>query len=105
MSAVIAALAEYRARKQVKEELRRKGLKVSDCSAAEIKVMAGVWAEMHRDELIADAKRMIASSPELKRMYEKEQRQLRAKIEINRLRARRLLHCRTPSASGKFWRR
>ena len=56
MSATIAVLAQYRARKQVKEMLRRKGYKVSPYTAAEIKVMANVWAAMHRDELIADAK-------------------------------------------------
>ena len=52
----------------MKEQIRRQGHKVSDYTAAEIKVMAGVWAAMHRDELIADAKRMIASSPELTKM-------------------------------------
>jgi hypothetical protein len=72
---VIAVLCEYRAKKQVKELLRRKGEKVSAYSAAEIKVMAEQWAAEHREELIADAKRMIASSPELTKMYEKEQRQ------------------------------
>ena len=76
---VIAVLCEYRAKKQVKELLRRKGEKVSAYSAAEIKVMAEQWGAEHREELIADAKRMIASSPELQKMYEKEQRQ-RAKL-------------------------
>jgi hypothetical protein len=33
--------------------LRREGHKVSAYTAAEIKVMANVWAAMHRDELIA----------------------------------------------------
>jgi hypothetical protein len=77
---VIAVLCEFRAKKQVKEQLRRQGIKVSSVSVAEIKVMAGAWMVEHRDELIADAKRMIASSPELTKMYEKEQRQ-RAKLE------------------------
>jgi hypothetical protein len=79
MSATIAVLAESRARKQVKEMLRREGYKVSAYTAAEIKVMARVWAAMHRDELVADAKAMIAKSPELTKRYEKEQRQ-RAKL-------------------------
>jgi hypothetical protein len=48
MSAVIAVLAEYRAKKQVKEMLRREGHKVSAYTAAEIEVMANVWAAMHR---------------------------------------------------------
>jgi hypothetical protein len=74
---VIAVLAEYRARKQVKEMLRREGHKVSAYTAAEIKVMANVWAAMHRDELVADAREMISKSPELTKMYEREQRKLR----------------------------
>jgi hypothetical protein len=37
--------------------------------------MAEQWAAEHKEELIADAKRMIASSAELQKMYEKEQRQ------------------------------
>jgi hypothetical protein len=72
---VIAVLAEFRAKKMVKEMLPRKGEKVSAYSAAEIKVMAEMWLAMHRDEAVADAKKMIASSPELQKMYEKEQRQ------------------------------
>jgi hypothetical protein len=74
----IAVLAEYRARKQVKEMLRREGYKVSAYTAAEIKVMANVRAAMHRDELIAAAKAMIAKSPELTK-HKKEQRH-RAKL-------------------------
>jgi hypothetical protein len=52
--------------------------KVSAYTAAEIKVMANVRAAMHRDELIADAKAMIAKSPELTK-HKKEQRH-RAKL-------------------------
>ena len=60
MSTTIAVLAECRARKQVKELLRREGYTVSAYTAA---------------ETIADAKAMIAKSPELTKHYEKEQRQ------------------------------
>lgn len=96
MSTVIAVLAEYRARKQVKEMLRRQGHKVSAYTAAEIKVMAGVWAAMHRDELIADAKRMIASSPELTKMYNKEQRQRQRGM------VGKLLESNTPRAASQL---
>jgi hypothetical protein len=56
MSSVIYTLAMYRSRKQVKEELRRQGYKVSEYSARDISVMAKMWAELHREELIADAR-------------------------------------------------
>ena len=42
--------------------------------------MENMWIEMHRDEAIADARAMIAKSPELTKMYEKEQR-ARAKLK------------------------
>ncbi len=76
MSATIYTLAMYRSRKKIKEQIRGRGEKVSQYSARDISVMAEMWAAMHRDELIADAKAMIASSLELTRMYEKEQRHL-----------------------------
>ena len=41
-----------------------------------------MWIELHWNELFVDAKRMIASSPELTKMYEKERRQ-RAKLSTN----------------------
>jgi hypothetical protein len=82
MSAIIYTLAQYRAVKQVKEDIRRRygSSKLREYSLAQIKTMAQMWIEMHRDELIADAKEMISKSPELTKMYEKEQRQLRANV-------------------------
>jgi hypothetical protein len=84
MSTVIYTLAAYRARKQVKEDIKRRygSSKLREYSAAQINTMAQMWIEMHRDELIAEAKAMIAKSPALTKMYEKEQRQ-RAKLLTN----------------------
>ena len=77
MSAIIYTLATYRARKQVKEDIKRRYgySKLREYSAAQINTMAQMWIEMHRDELVADARSMIAKSPELTKMYEREQRQ------------------------------
>ena len=82
MSAVILTLMHYRARKQAKEEIRRRygSSKLREYTPAQIKALAGMWIELHWDELFVDAKRMIASSPELTKMYEKEHRQ-RAKLK------------------------
>jgi hypothetical protein len=75
----IAVLAHYRAKKQVKADLQRKGIKLSSVTARDINILAELYLELHGPELVAQAKAMIASSPELTRMYEKEQRQ-RAKL-------------------------
>jgi hypothetical protein len=77
-------LMNYRAKKEVKEDIKRRYgySKLREYSAAQINTMAQMWIEMHRDELIADAKAMIAKSPELTKMYEKEQR-ARAKLLTN----------------------
>jgi hypothetical protein len=71
-------LAVYRAKKLVKEMIRRRGEKLSEYTVADIKTLAEAWAAEHKEELVAEAKRMIASSPELQKMYEKEQRQRRS---------------------------
>jgi hypothetical protein len=72
---VLEVLAVYRAKKIVQDQIRRQGHKVSEYTAAEIKTMAEMWLAMHKEELVAEAKRMAASSPELTKMLEKEQRQ------------------------------
>ena len=81
ISAVILTLMHYRARKQAKEEMRRQygSSKLREYTPAQIKALAGMWIELHWDELFVDAKRMIASSPELQRMEAREQR-ARAKL-------------------------
>jgi hypothetical protein len=67
---VIEVLAEYR----VKELLRRHGIKLSQVTARDIKVLANVWLAMHQIELVAQAKEMVSKSPEPQKMYEREGR-------------------------------
>jgi hypothetical protein len=67
---VIEVLAEYR----VKELLRRHGIKLSQVTARDIKVLANVWLAMHEIELVAQAKEMVGKSPEPQKMYEREER-------------------------------
>jgi hypothetical protein len=82
MSAAIYTLAMYRAKKAVKEQLRRKGVKLSEVTARDIQILARLELDLRGPEFVAQAKEMIASSPELTKMYEKEQRQ-RAKLRTN----------------------
>jgi hypothetical protein len=53
----------YWARKAARDELRRKGFKVSDYTAAEITTLARTYLDAHRAELIAQAKEVIRTSP------------------------------------------
>jgi hypothetical protein len=72
----------YRAKKAVKEQLRRKGVKLSEVTARDIQILARLELDLRGPEFVAQAKEMIASSPELTKMYEKERRQ-RAKLRTN----------------------
>jgi hypothetical protein len=58
-------LAEIRARQEVKEELKRKGLKPTHYSAREISLLAQQWFDAHVAEVMPDclerAKAMILS--------------------------------------------
>jgi hypothetical protein len=56
-------LAMYWARKAARDELRRKGFKVSNYTAAEITTLARTYLDAHRAELIAQAKEVIRTSP------------------------------------------
>jgi hypothetical protein len=74
MSAMIYTLAMYRAKQRVKEQIRKEGKKLHDYKARDITVMAGMYCELHKEELIAETKATIERSAELKKLYEKEQR-------------------------------
>jgi hypothetical protein len=60
-----ALLAQIKARKQAKEELKRKGEKVSHYSAREITLLAQQWFDAHGAEIkpqcLQQAKAMILS--------------------------------------------
>jgi hypothetical protein len=74
MSAMIYTLAMLQAKRRVKEQIKRDGKKLQDYKARDITVMAGMYCELHREELIAETKATIERSAELKKLYEKEQR-------------------------------
>jgi hypothetical protein len=74
MSAMIYTLAMLQAKRRVKEQIRKEGKKLHDYKTRDITVMAGVYCELHREELIAETRATIERSAELKKLYEKEQR-------------------------------
>jgi hypothetical protein len=74
MSAMIYTLALCRAKQRVKEQIRKEGKKLSEYKARDIAVMAGIYCELHREELAAEARATIERCAELKKMYDKEER-------------------------------
>jgi hypothetical protein len=74
MSAMIYTLAMLQAKRRVKEQIRKEGRKLWEYKARDITVMAGRYCELHKEELVAETKAMIERSAELKKMFEKEQR-------------------------------
>jgi hypothetical protein len=76
MSAMIYTLAMLQAKRRVKDQIRKEGKKLHDYKARDITVMAGVYCELHREELIAETRATIERSAELKKMFEKEQKLL-----------------------------
>jgi hypothetical protein len=78
MSAMIYTLAVLEAKRRVKDRIRKAGQKLHEYKAKEIMAMAHQYAEEHRAELIANAKASIEMSADLKKLWEKEQRMLRA---------------------------
>jgi hypothetical protein len=59
----VAVLARQSARRTIKAQLRAEGLKVSQFTAKDISIRADAWFDVHRDELIAEAEQVIATSP------------------------------------------
>jgi len=79
-SAVVCTLARQKA---VKQQLRAQGLKLAQFSSRDIHIWADAFLEAHRQELIEQAREMVSSSSELRKLYEREQHQLRAKLRTN----------------------
>jgi hypothetical protein len=75
MSAMIYTLAMLQAKRRVKEQIKRDGKKLQDYKARDIAVLAGMYCELHKEELAAEARATIERSAELKKMFEKEQKQ------------------------------
>ena len=59
----LIVLAMQRAKKVVKANIRAKGQRISDFSAREIALLAEDYLAQHRQELIAEAENVIATSP------------------------------------------
>jgi hypothetical protein len=55
------------------------GLRIAQFSARAIHIWAYAYLEVHRRELIEQAMEMVSKSPELRKLYEREQRH-RAKL-------------------------
>ena len=63
----VLVLAHQSARKAIKAQLRAEGLKLSQFSAKDISIRAEAWFDVHRQELIAEAEQIIATSPYFER--------------------------------------
>jgi hypothetical protein len=59
----VIVLAHQSARKAIKAQLRAEGLKLSQFSAKDISIRAEAWFDVHRQELIAEAEQIVATSP------------------------------------------
>lgn len=74
MSAVIMTLAHLAAKKVVQANMRAKGTRLADVDAREIKAAARDYLRDH-PELIPQTIERVQSSPALRALFEKEQRQ------------------------------
>jgi hypothetical protein len=61
--AAVITLAHQRAKKIVQANIRAKGQRLADYSAREIALLAENYLAQHRQELIAEAENVIATSP------------------------------------------
>jgi hypothetical protein len=79
-SAVLCTLARQKAIQAIKRQLQAGGIKLNTITARDIHIRADAYLEVHRKELIEQATEMVSKSQELRKLYEREQRQLRAKL-------------------------
>ena len=82
-SAVLCTLARQKAIKAIKRQLQARGIRITDVTARDIHIWADAYLAAHRQELIEQAIEMVSSSQELRKLYEREQRQLRANLSNN----------------------
>ena len=76
MSALFVAAAMYRARQEIKRQLRARGERVAQLSARDITLLAEQYLAEHRQALMEEAQAMVMESPELRKLYEREQAKL-----------------------------
>jgi len=80
-SAVIVTLARQAAIKAVKEQLRRQGLKPAYMAKREIVGLAEEYLLGHRHALLAQTWERVRSAPELRELYDREQRKRQRLLE------------------------
>lgn len=59
----VATLARQAAIKAVKRQLQAQGVKLYSLSAKDIRALADVYLAQHREQLVAEAKQIVATSP------------------------------------------
>jgi hypothetical protein len=64
------------ARRAVETELRAQGLRPAHVPYAKVLVMIDAYKAMHREELLAQAMVRVQSDPTLRKMVEREEREL-----------------------------
>jgi hypothetical protein len=82
-SYVLITLARQSARNAIKERLRAQGLKPQYMAVREINATADIYLEEHARELLAEAWIKCQSCADLKKFYEKEQREQQRAAERN----------------------
>jgi len=74
-STVIVTLARQAAIKAVKRELQAQGIKLYPFAQRDLVVMAAQYAAANRAALLAETIERVQRSPELRELYDREQRQ------------------------------
>jgi hypothetical protein len=64
----------YQARQQIKNQLKARGEKVALLPARHLTLLAEQYLADHRQALMEEAQAMVMHSPELRALYEREQR-------------------------------
>ena len=79
-SAVLTTAAMYRARQEIKRQLKARGERVAQLSARDITLLAEQYLAEHRQALMEEAQAMVMESPELRKLYEREQAKLAKRL-------------------------
>ena len=58
----VRVLAHQSAQRAIRARLRAQGVRLTDVTARDISIQARAWFDVHRDELIAEAEQVIATS-------------------------------------------
>jgi len=96
-SIVIATLARQAAIKAVKLSLQAQGIKLYPFAQRDIVVMANEYAAANRAKLLAEAIERVQCWPELRELYDREQRQRQRLLERN---SKDLHSARRPATQG-----